>query len=174
IPAALPDPRVRARAGPVLPAVGGCVEAALFRIDDRVDAPGIARSERDSDSAELLRGEASALDRTPRLAAVVGTVEAAARAVGRGIDVPRGTARLPHRRQDRLRVLRIDGEVDRARVLVLEEDALPGLSAVARTKHAALGVGSVGVPEGRDEDEVRVLGIDQDTSDLLAVPHPAR
>ena len=46
------------------------------------------------------------------------------------------------------------------------ENELPGRSAVPSPVDAALVVGAVGVTERRDEDGVRVRGMDADTGDV--------
>src|SRR5205085_11355501 len=68
-------------------------------------------------------------------------------------------ARVPERRVDDLRVLRVELEVNRAHVVALEENLLPGLAAVARAEDAALRVRAVGVAERGDEDGVGVLRV---------------
>src|SRR6185295_8106845 len=95
--------------------------------------------------------------------------EAAARAVRRRVDVPGRPPRLPERGVDRARVAGLEGEVDGAGVLVLEEHLLPMRAAVARPEDAALGVGTVGVAESGDVDEIGVRRVDEDAADLLAV-----
>ena len=168
VPAALPDPPVRARARPGRTAVGRGVQAALFRVHERVHAARLARGKRDSDSAELLRGKASG-DRLPRVAAVDRAVEPAARPVRGRVGVPGRPPRLPERGQDRLRVRGIEGEIDRAGVLVLEEDARPGPASVLRAEDSALRIGAVAVAERRDVHEVRVARIHDDAPDLPRV-----
>jgi hypothetical protein len=95
------------------------------------------------------------------------------------MGVPGRAARLPERREDDLRVLRIEGEVYGAGVVVLAQDFLPGLPAVSRAEDSALGIGAVAVSESGDEDEVGVLRIHEDLPDLAGVrkadgrPRPA-
>ena len=90
-------------------------------------------------------------------AAVGRFVEPAARPVRRRIDAPRRTARVPQRRVDGLRRRRIEGEIDRADVVALEQHLLPGRAAVARAIDAAIRVGAVDMTERGDEDDVGVL-----------------
>ena len=174
VPAALPDAPVRAREPPANAGVVGRVQAAglrVDRVDHCIDAPADARSERESDAAELLRREALG-DRLPRVAAVRRAVEAAARAVRGRIDVPGRPARLPQRGEDRSRVAGIEGEIDRPGVFVAEEDAGPRLSPVPGAKDAALRIRTVGMAERRDEDEIRILRVHQDFPDLTRVREP--
>ena len=165
VPAALPDPPVRARARPGRAAVRGGVEAAFLRVHERVYPARVARSKRDPDATEILRGEAPR-DRLPGVAAVLGAVEAAARPVRGRVRVPGRPPRLPERGEDRPRVGRVEGEIDRARVLVLEENARPAPAAVLRAEDPALGVRPVRVAERRDVDEVGVARIHDDPPDL--------
>src|SRR5207245_8105107 len=67
------------------------------------------------------------------------------------------------------RVPGVHGQVDRSRFLVLEEDLLPALPAVPGTEDAALRVRTVGVAEGRDVGEVRVLRVHEESADLARV-----
>ena len=87
---------------------------------------------------------------------------------------------LPERGIHDVRIARIDPHVVAARVLVLVEHLLERPAAVRGSEDAALRVRPVGMAERRDEDPVRVAGVDVDHRDHLAVeesevrPGPAR
>ena len=65
--------------------------------------------------------------------------------------------------------MRIDRDVERADVVVLEEHALERRAAVERAIDAALGVRSVRMAEHGDEETLRVRRIDRHRGDLLPV-----
>src|SRR3989441_11976954 len=67
-------------------------------------------------------------------------------------------------------VVRIEADIDRAGLLVLVEDLAPGLAAVGGAEHAALGVGAEGMAEGRDENDIGILRVDDQRADLAGVP----
>src|SRR5262249_59440532 len=62
--------------------------------------------------------------------------------------------------------------IDRAGVIVLEEDLLPGRAAVRGAKDAALRVRTVYVAQRRDEDDIRVARINDQGADLPRVFQP--
>ena len=101
---------------------------------------------------------------------IAGAIQAAARATAR--EVPRLPARLPERGIDDLRVVRIEGHVDRAGLLVLIEDPGPGLAAIGGAVHAAFGVWTEGMPEGCHQHDVRVGRVDDQRANLAAVLEP--
>src|ERR1035441_8111874 len=76
--------------------------------------------------------------------------------------------------------MRIEHNIDRAGVLILKQNFLPSLTAIRGAKNAALGVGSKGVPEGRNQNDVRIAPVDDDRSDVAGVleadvpPRPTR
>src|SRR5579863_3705130 len=63
-----------------------------------------------------------------------------------------------------MRVVGIESNVDSTSVLVLVEDLFPGLATVGRTKNAAFGVWPVGMPQGRNKNNVGVLRINDDSA----------
>src|SRR5262249_36552481 len=81
--------------------------------------------------------------------------------------------RLPQDGVEGTGIGRVEGQGDGTGVLVLEEDALPGLAAVGGAVDAALLVGPVGMAEDGDEDAVRILRVDEQGSDLLPVAQAA-
>ena len=68
-----------------------------------------------------------------------------------------------------MRILRIEDDVDGAGAVIEIEDFFPALAAVARTKNTSLRVGSVGVAERGDEDNVRICWMDDDRADVARV-----
>jgi len=68
--------------------------------------------------------------------------------------------------------VRIDAQIHRARAIVLVENLLPGLSAVARTEHAALRIRRVGMPERGDINHVGVRWIDANSRNRLGIAEP--
>ncbi len=98
VPGALPQRVAAGGERPVLAAVVGAEEAALLRFDQRVDAAGVRRRDRDADLAPDPLGQAVARELLPGVAAVAGDVEAAARAAAG--QVPGTAPRLPEAGED--------------------------------------------------------------------------
>src|SRR5258708_5364373 len=96
-------------------------------------------------------------------------MDAAAGAVGGRGDEPRWPPRIPQSRIDHARIGRVDDDLDRADVLILVEDFLPGAAAVARAVQTAVRVRGVEVANRSHEDHVGVPGIDSDLADVLRV-----
>ena len=107
------------------------------------------------------------------IAAVGRFVESAARAVIAAIGRPRRTARGPHAGKDHLRVSRIEHEINRPGIFIFIENLLPGLAAVERAENATLGIRTIRMPERGDKNAVRILGIDEDRSNLLRIAQSA-
>ena len=63
----------------------------------------------------------------------------------------------------------IHNQVDRAGVVILEQDLFPRFSAIDATKNAALGIRAIGVAQSRYKDNVRVARMNHDASDMLSV-----
>src|SRR5438874_10036570 len=120
------------------------------------------------DAPEYARGQAVARQVGPARAAVGRAVQAAPRTAAR--EVPWQPSCLPERGIDDARVVRIEADIDRAGLLVLVEDLAPGLAAVGAAEHAALGVGAEGMAEGRDQNDIGILRVDDQGADLAGVP----
>ena len=54
----------------------------------------------------------------------------------------------------------IECDIDAARVLVLKQNPLPTLATIAGTENSTLCIWPEWVPQRRDKDDVRILGID--------------
>src|SRR5205807_5087275 len=84
----------------------------------------------------------------------------------------RGPGRTPRRPQvgiNRLRIAGIECQIDRAGVLVLVQNLLPGGAAVQRAKDATLGIRAIGVSQSRNQHPVGIPGINDDCANLLGV-----
>ncbi len=167
--AAAPHARLVVHARPAGAGVVGPIDAADLarRGHPRVDAIRVARGDPDADAAQpLRRRREAARQRLPRRAAVGGLEQAARRPDVGVVVLPRALAGRPERRVHRLRVRRVEREIDRAGVLVFVENLLPGLSAVERAEHAALVVRTVRVAERGHEDAVGAERVDDHRADL--------
>src|SRR5260370_40482785 len=85
--------------------------------------------------------------------------------------LPRRNARGPQRGVNRLRIRGIESEVGGAGVFIFVENFLESLAAVGGAEDAALGVGTVGMPFGGDENAVGIFRVDENRRDLLRVAH---
>src|SRR5207302_5534990 len=96
----------------------------------------------------------------PGRAAVFRSIQAAPRpAAG---EKPRLSSRLPERGKDNVRVVRIEHDVDAARVLVFAQNFRPCLAAVGRAKNSALLIWTERMAERRDKNDIGILRIDDE------------
>ena len=100
----------------MLASVIGAVETAFLRLDDGIDAIGISSGNGDADPAEDSIGKTIPLQAFPCYAVVFRPVQSAARTAAG--EEPRLSPRLPKRREHNVRVMRIENDVDAARVFV--------------------------------------------------------
>src|SRR5664279_857408 len=68
--------------------------------------------------------------------------------------------------------MRIEYNIDRAGIFVLEQNFLPGLAAVGGAEDAALRVRPPCVSQSCDENDVGVAWVDDDRSDVARVFQP--
>ncbi len=115
----------------------GHEQAALFVLDQRVDAIRIRLGVGQADASDQAGGQAGvAGDLGPGLAAVGGLIHAAAGTAARHLVFD--AVRLPQRGVDDVRVVGVDHDVDGAAARILEQRALPRLAAVGALEDAAL------------------------------------
>ena len=157
---------------PRAPAVLGAPELAVLRLasvpgnavagfEQCVDATRVRRRHRHRHLPHRLLGQADAVARPrqllPRVPAVPRDVQAAARSAA---GAPPGVnLQLPRAREEHAGVGRVHGNVGAARVLVHEQDLLPGGAAVGGAEDAALRLRPVGVAQRTRERDVRVRGV---------------
>ncbi len=155
--------------GPTLTRVVRAVDAEFPRGlgESCVKSMRIAGSDGHVDLRKIL-GQ-TVLQSMPGAAAVGGFEEAATRTVKLVVVLPRTFAHFPHRSVDDIRIRGIDLDVGAARVLVLGNNSLPGLTAVGGAIDTAFFTGSVGVAEHRGKNPVGVARIDRECGDLLSV-----
>src|SRR5438874_5814830 len=116
VPAAAPDALVARGFGPRRAGIVGPEQAAVLCVDDRIDARATGRRDGDADAADGV-GRQPARQLLPVRAAVGRLVHAAARPVGRRVDAPRRTTRVPQRGVDGLRLAGIAGVIVHADVV---------------------------------------------------------
>ena len=100
----------------------------------------------------------------PGVAAVDGAIQSAARPAA--VEAPRRAVHLPRGGEQRVGVLRVEDDVNAAGLVIDEQNFLPGGAAVGGAINAALGAGCVHMSQGRDVDDVRVRGVNDDGADL--------
>src|SRR5262249_23274863 len=155
------------RLGPRAPAVVGAIDAALVGFDHREDAVGIGRRDRDAEASPRALGQAVPGQALPRVAAVRGLPETAARTAA--LEAPWRAIRLPRGGEEDPRILRIHAQIHRARAVVHEEHALPGRAAVPGAEHAALVIRPEGVAQRGDVGHVGIPRVDANPPDLARV-----
>src|SRR5262245_46411894 len=153
---------------PAFARILGPIDAAvLARIDRGVYALGVAWREADADAAETLRGSWQALRQSPpRVAPVSGFVEPAV-CSGKVAVLPGPLAMFPHACEKDLRIGGVELNLDRAGIRIYVEHFLPLLPAVGGAEHAALFIRPVRMSEARNEYEVGVGWMHDDSPDLL-------
>ena len=132
--------------GPRLSAVVGAEQRRLHALDDRVNAVGLRRRDRDVEAAPRPLGQAGRrlrVERLPRRAAVLREEEAragrACRPVAAGAERPALAPEIPEPREEAVRVLRVHREAGAARRKVgALEDERPALPTVRRLVEAAV------------------------------------
>ncbi len=171
VPGPLPERPIVVDPGPGGTAILRPENAAFFGFDHRPDPLRVHRRDRDADLAEGALGQARvAADLGPAVAAVGRLEQPTPRAAA--LHPPRHAAGLPKGGVDDPRIVRVEGDIDGARVLVPIKDILPGGATVQRAEDAAGRVGPKGVSENRRVDQVRVGGVDPQLADLAAVAQP--
>ena len=132
-------------------------------LDERVNPVRIVRRHRQADLAEWWFRQSVSGEVRPRAAAVAGPVESAA--LSPTLPTPCPNPHLPHAGKQDLRIVGIHHNVRSPRVFVHEQDVLPCLTPVRGAKHAALLLRTVEVPHRGGEDDVGIVGVDDDPSD---------
>ena len=161
-------------AGPRRSGIVGTKDAAVVRFDEGPDPVGIGRRNGDPDLAEkTLRQPGPAGDVGPGIAAIRRLVEAAIRAAA--LQAVRGPLDMPERGVEYVGIGRIEDEVDRAGLITLVENPLPGLAAIARSIDAPLFVGPKDMAQGRDVDQIGIARVDTHSANVAGVlqPHPS-
>ena len=124
----------------LLPALAAVLAAVATRfggmLNKDVEYLRIRGGQRDPDAALVALGQ-PVRELAPGVAAVGGLVQAAAWATP--VEAPGAALALVHGRVEDIGVGGVDDEVDRAGVIVDEEDLVPGGATVAGAVHAALG-----------------------------------
>ena len=155
VPRALPQIPVGRDEPPCLAGVVGAEQAAVLVFDEGVDAVRVGgRNRHGADAPGPARQAVAVRDVGPGVAAVGRAPDRRAlparrEAVGRPADAP-------HRGVEDARVRRVHLELESAHVVAHEQDALPGLAAVARAVDAPLVVRPEGVAERGGIHHVRV------------------
>src|SRR5262249_52010795 len=127
----------------------------------------------DPDAAQAVGGGRQAPRQAlPGVASVQRFEKTAGRAGVRVVVLPRTLPRGPEDCIDNLGVHRIERQIDGAGVLILVQNSLPGTPTIGRAKHAPLFVWTVWMTERCDKYTARVLGIDEDRSNLTCVLEP--
>src|SRR4030095_2535234 len=118
IPGALAKSAIVIYSTPMLSGVIGAVQTAVLRLDDGIDAIGISSRTADAHPAENPMGKTIPLQAFPCYTVVFRPIQSAARtATG---EKPRLPPRLPKGREHDVRVMRIENDVDAARIFVFE------------------------------------------------------
>ncbi len=171
IPRALPQNILLVDARPHPSAVVGAEQPAVRRLHQRPHALRIGRRDRDADSPQHpARHPRRPRNFIPCIAAVRALEQAAPRSAA--IHAPRLAADLPEARIQHPRIARVHRQVHRARLVVALQNLLPGRAAVRRPVHAAHLVRPPQVPHRRHVDDVGILRVDPDRTDVIAILQP--
>ena len=165
IPAAFVEPMIVVHARPRRAGIVAAIQPAGLRIDDCIDARGAARRNGQPNLAKADARETLAEQLRPRQAVVVRDVQPASRAVRGRVGIPGRPARLPKRGIDR-RAIRRCGEIDRAGVRIVKENARPRRAAIGRPIHAAFLVWRISMTERSHQQRAGIMRVDEDATDL--------
>ena len=172
IPSPSPNAWVGIGQSPVRARVIGAIDAALFRVRQKVNAAGLSGCHGNAHPSEPVRRQAVPGDLLPIVPAIRRFVEPAARPIRWRINIPRRPPSLPKRSVDDSRIARVKGKIDGSGILVFKKHALPRLAAVGGAEHTALGIRGVRVAEHCRENHVRIVGVYEDAPDLPTVLEP--
>src|SRR5438876_4236336 len=171
--AAAPDSAVAVYLLPGLARIVRAIDSRAFRgFRQNLDSLRIAWRNGNPDSPEAFRYSRQSFgQRLPGLAAIRRFIQPAPGYIdgGAAANLPRRNTRGPQCRVNRLRIRGIESKIGSAGVFVLVEDVLENLPAIGGAEDAALGVGTVGVPFGGDENTVGIFRVDKNRGDLLRV-----
>src|ERR1700691_3581852 len=121
----------------------------------------------DADASIGTFGKTMLFQSLPGRAPIGRAVKSASRtAVG---ESPRGAPRLPERGKQNVGIVGIEGHVDASTVLIFIENFFPAFAAIDGAENAAFGVGSIGMAERSYENDVGIIGIDDDFADGTTV-----
>src|SRR6185312_129781 len=157
---------------PVGAAVVRAPQAAVgLRIHVGIDPDVSARTGyRETDSAERSRRPAAAGELMPMRSFVVRAPHAAAGTRDFGeIALPRILTRFPGRGEQGARVLRAARDIVDAGIAAGRERVAPGPTAVGRAEDSARVAGPEEVPDGADDDRIRIGRADPDAADIFGV-----
>ena len=151
----------------------GAVDAGIFSgLHGGVNDVRPAARNGDADAADVIIGcRKSFGERMPSISAIGGFEEAAAGS-DKGFaaaNFPWRHTRSPQRGVNCLRICRIEGEIGGTGVFVLIKNFLKSLAAVGGAEDAALGVWTIRMAFGGDENAVGIFRIDENRGDLLRV-----
>src|SRR5207247_6709240 len=168
VESALTDIAARVHQLPRRARICGGEEAPVLGLDQRVHTVRVGARDGDADLADhALRQARVARDLAPGVAAVGRLEQAAAGAAARHLILD--AIRLPHCREQDVRIPAIDLDVHGARLAVAEQLPLPRLPAVGALVEAALVARRAVASEVGDEDDVGVRRMDANLRDRVGV-----
>src|SRR5262245_9650468 len=171
IPGPLPQLASFVDLGPRRAGVIGAKDAAVLCFDDGPDAIGVRGRYGDADDADrALRQSLVARDLLPCVAAVDALPEAGA--IAAAFQTEGGTPDSPSAGVENPGIVRVEAKLETPRVLIHEQDALPGFAAIGAAEHAAFFVGAIQVSQRRDIDDIGILGMDAHARDVPRVAQP--
>src|ERR1700730_3369884 len=164
IPGALPKTSILVNARPMLPGIIRAIEPTFLRLDDCVNAIGIGARNGDADLAKNSIRQSVSFQMFPGHPVIFRMVKSTPRSAAR--EKPRLPARLPKGREDNVRIVRIENNVDAAGVLILTQYFGPRLSAISRSKNSTLRIRPKRMTESGDQNNVGISWIDNQRTDL--------
>ena len=169
VPGPRDEPLVVADVLPGFAKIVRAVQPALVAVlDERPHATAFGRRGRHAHLAEGASGQTGCVCQLgPGFAAVGRLIEAAVFAAAR--DLPKIPVRFPNRRVKDARVLHVDAQIHRARLVAAVKNLFPGFAAVSRFVDAALTVRAESVAERRYVHSVGVARVNPNLADKTRV-----
>src|ERR1700680_3182693 len=146
------------------------IKSALLRLDDRVNAIRVCAGNSHTDSSENSIRETIAFKMFPSHAVIFRAIQTAARPATR--EKPRLPPRLPKRRKNNVRIIRVEHDIDAARVFVFAQNFRPRFAAIGGAEDSALLIWTEGMSERRYQHDVSMFWIDNQRADLMGVFQP--
>ncbi len=146
------------------------LRAVRRHFDERVDHVRVGARDVEPDAPHGALGESVALQAGPAVAPVVGPPDTTPRTAA--VEAPPGSTALVGGREEHVGVLGMHDQIRGARVLVHEQNVLPGAAAVRGAEDAALAIRLEEVPHRGHVDDVGVRRVENHPVDALRLPKP--
>src|ERR1700676_372355 len=170
IPRALTKTMIVRQKLPVLAAVVRAINAPFLRFYHGPDAIRVCSGNGYADAPQNRLRQSMRFNLFPGRSAIPGAIQAASRSAT--VHAPRSALGLPESCEQNIGIGGIERDIDRAGLRILIQNFFPSLSAVSRAENAALFVIAERVPERRDERDVWIFRVHDQSANSTRVWKP--